>query len=60
MSISPMIEGVHKLANHLCKKKGYATTISVYDVAIILEAYYLIEKEYIDEFGGRRKNSKAK
>jgi len=40
-----IIDGVHKIANHLYKQRGYLITISRADTATVLEAVSLLNKE---------------
>jgi len=40
--IKALVEGVTKIANAINKKNGYATTHKEANVAIILEAYWLL------------------
>ena len=43
--INSIIDGVHKIANHLYKKRGYAITITKEDTATVLEAFLLLTRE---------------
>lgn len=45
-----IVDGVHKIANHLCKKRGYQTRIHKEGVRIVLESTVLL-KQKIEEHG---------
>ena len=51
-----IIDGVHKIANHLYKKEGYLITINREDVAIVLEAFSLLEEKIEEGNNGETKN----
>ncbi len=54
-----VIDGVHKIANHLCKTRGYQTRINREDVRIVLEsASLLIERIEKQEESKERENAK--
>jgi len=40
-----IIDGVHKIANHIYKQKGYLVTIKREDVATTLKAFILLSNE---------------
>jgi len=40
-----IIDGVHRIANHIYKQKGYFVTIKKADVATTLEAFILLSNE---------------
>jgi len=40
-----IIDGVHRIANHIYKQKGYFVTIKREDVATTLEALILLSNE---------------
>ena len=50
-----IVDGVHKIANHRCKVKGYQTRISKEDVRIVLESASLLIGK-IEEQGGGNEN----
>jgi len=44
-----VIDGVHKIANYLYKRRGYAITISREDVATTLEAFILLNNRFKED-----------
>lgn len=40
-----VVDGVHRIANHLYRKYGYHITVSKPDVAVTLEALYLLAQQ---------------
>jgi len=44
-----IIDGVHRIANHIYKQKGYFVTIKRIDVATVLEAFVLLSNRIVKE-----------
>ena len=50
-----IIDGVHKIANHIYKVRGYHTTIKRTDVSAVLEAYSLLSARIEEVNNGKAK-----
>jgi len=40
-----IIDGVHRIANHIYKQKGYSVTIKKTEVATVLQAFVLLSNK---------------
>jgi len=55
-----IIDGVHRIANAIYKKRGYHITVSKADVAVSLEAFILLSEKIKEEDNGDKTKEKGK